>query len=140
MVRLVVPLLVLLWSCASAAETARPPANQLIDYEGFARNVGEVWVLREARRVSEADFIRMAGEPDTVVLDARSERLFRLRHVVGAVNLSFPEFTEATLASAIPTHQTRILIYCNNNFTGAPDSLPRKVAPSALNPSTFVSL
>ena len=140
MVRLVVSLLLVLWCCASTAETARPPANPLIDYETFARNVGEVWVLREARRVSEADFIRMAGEPDTVVLDARSEHLFRLRHVAGAVNLSFPEFTEATLAGAIPTRQTRILIYCNNNFTGAPESLPLKVAPSALNLSTFVSL
>jgi len=140
MVRLVVPLLVLLWSCASAAETARPPANQLIDYEGFARNVGEVWVLREARRVSEADFIRMAGEPDTVVLDARSERLFRLRHVVGAVNLSFPEFTEATLASAIPTHQTRILIYCNNNFQNAPGPFPSKLPSASLNISTYIAL
>jgi hypothetical protein len=140
MVRVVASLLLLVLCCASTAQTAQPPANPLIDYEAFARTVGEVRALRESRRVSEADFIRMAREPDTVVLDARSERLFRLRHIAGAVNLSFPEFTEATLARAIPARQTRILIYCNNNFTGAPDSLPLKVAPSALNLSTFVSL
>jgi hypothetical protein len=74
------------------------------------------------------------------VLDARSERLFRLRHVKGAVNLSFPEFTEETLARAIPTKATRILIYCNNNFYGAPESMPTKAVSSALNVSTFVSL
>ena len=110
MVRLAAPLLLLVLSCASMAQTARPPANQLVDYEAFARNVGEVRALRESRRVSEADFMRMAREPDTVVLDARSERLFRLRHVAGAVNLSFPEFTEATLARAIPRRETRILM------------------------------
>jgi Rhodanese-like domain len=74
------------------------------------------------------------------VLDARSERLYRLRHVAGAVNLSFPEFTQAALARIVPTPDTRILIYCNNNFSGVPESLPVKAAASALNLSTFVSL
>lgn len=115
-------------------------ANEQIDYDGFARNVQEVGRLRAARRVSEDEFMRMAREPGTVVLDARSERLYRLRHVAGAVNLSFPEFTETTLASIIPTRETRILIYCNNNFSGAPESLPLKSISSALNVSTFVSL
>ena len=93
--------------------------NALIDYDGFARSVAEVRQLREARRIPEAQFMRMAAEPGTVVLDARSERLYRLRHVKGAVNLGFPEFTRETLARAIPTKDTRVLIYCNNNFTGA---------------------
>jgi phage shock protein E len=82
----------------------------------------------------------MAKEPNTVVLDARSERLYRLRHIDGAVNLSFPDFTAETLAKAIPTPDTRILIYCNNNFQGAPDSMPVKAIASALNVSTYVSL
>src|SRR5262245_35329519 len=85
---------------------ARDRGNARIDYDGFARNVQEVRELRAARRVSEAEFLRMAAEPGTVVLDARSERLFKLRHVKGAVNLSFPEFTEETLARVIPTKAT----------------------------------
>ena len=129
---------------AATAIIARPslatPDNALIDYDGFARNVSEVRGLRESRRVSEADFIRMAGEPGTVVLDARSERLFRLRHVKGAVNLGFPEFTQETLSRVIPATTTRVLIYCNNNFYGAPESMPTKAISSALNLSTFVSL
>jgi phage shock protein E len=124
----------------SHAQTARAPVNPLIDYDAFAANVGSVRSLRESRRVSEAEFRRMAREPGTVVLDARSERLFAMRHVKGAVNLSFPEFTEATLARLIPSKNTRVLIYCNNNFTGAPESLPLKAVSSALNVSTFVSL
>ena len=82
----------------------------------------------------------MAREPGTVVLDARSERLFHLRHIEGARNLPFPEFTAATLAAAIPTPGTRVLIYCNNNFRDLPESMPVKAVATALNLSTFVAL
>ena len=124
---------------ASQAQSAAPQ-NPLIDYDGFAANVAAVQRVRESRRISETVFIRMAREPGTVVLDARSERMYTLRHVKGAVNLSFPEFTVATLARVIPSKATRVLIYCNNNFIGAPESLEMKNGGSALNVSTFVSL
>ena len=128
---------ILLLAGPAFAQTAR---NPLIDFEGFEKAVVEVRPLREQRRISEEEFIRMAREPGTVVLDARSERLYRLRHVEGAVNLAFPEFTAETLARIIPTRDTRVLIYCNNNFEGAPESMPVKAISSALNLSTFVSL
>lgn len=131
---------ILLLSGLAQANEPRQLSNPLIDYRAFARNVDEVGELRERRRISEEEFIAMAREPGTVVLDARSERLYRLRHVRGAVNLSFPEFTSETLASVIPTRDTRVLIYCNNNFQGAPASMPTKTISSALNVSTFVSL
>ena len=124
----------LLLACCPAAAAATDP----LDYQGFALSVAQVRNLREARRVTEAQFVRMAREEGTVVIDARSERLYRLRHVKGATNLSLPEFTRETLARAIPSHATRVLIYCNNNFTGAPESMPVKAL--ALNLSTFVSL
>lgn len=141
MTRLNSLLLAVLACTALHAPAATPaPRNDQIDYAAFAKDVAAVGRLREARRVSEAQFIRMAREPGTVVLDARSERLYKLRHVAGAVNLSFPEFTQATLARVIPSRDTRVLIYCNNNFTGAPESLPVKAVSAALNLSTFVSL
>jgi hypothetical protein len=82
----------------------------------------------------------MAREPETVVLDARSERLYRLRHVRGASNLSFPDFTAETLARVIPRSETRVLIYCNNNFRDLAVSMPTKAVGAALNLSTFVAL
>lgn len=126
--------------CLSPVAEATASGNPRVDFDGFARDVLEVGKLRESRRLTEAEFIRMAAEPGTVVLDARSERLYRLRHVAGAVNLSFPEFTEQTLARAVPTRTTRVLIYCNNNFAGLPESMPVKAISAALNVSTFVAL
>ena len=135
------------WFIALATTTltavAAPPSgmnNPLIDDKAFVADVMAAQKLRAGRRVTEAEFIRMAKAPGTVVLDARSERLYALRHIAGAVNLSFPEFTKETLARVIPTPGTRVLIYCNNNFLGAPESMPTKALPAALNLSTFVSL
>jgi phage shock protein E len=105
---------------AAQAQGAAPP-NPRIDYGAFAANVAAVAPLRESRLLSEEQFMRMAREPGTVVLDARSERMYARRHVIGAVNLSLPEFTDATLARVIPSKATRVLIYCNNNFIGAPE-------------------
>ena len=114
----------------------------MIDYDAFAANVAEVRQLREQRRVSEDEFIRMAREPGTVVLDARSERLYRLRHVEGAVNLTFPEFTAETLARLIPTRDTRLrwmqsVIHCTHYVAGAGEQayLHREDAPEI----TFVN-
>jgi phage shock protein E len=133
-------LLLSMSSLVAAHAQTTAPRNPMIDYGAFAANVAAVAPLRESRLVSEEQFMRMAREPGTVVLDARSERMFTRRHVEGAVNLPFPEFTVATLARTIPSKTTRVLIYCNNNFIGAPESLEMKNMDSALNVSTFVSL
>lgn len=111
--------------------------NPLIDYQAFMSNVREVGNLRKERRVTERQFIRMAADPNTVVLDARSERMYGLLHVRGARNLSLPDMTEAELAKIIPSKSTRVLIYCNNNFENEPIAFPTKAIDASLNVYTF---
>jgi phage shock protein E len=111
--------------------------NPLIDYDGFRRNVAEVAVLRASHRVSEDEFIRMAADPATVILDARSAEKFRLLHVKGARNLSLPDITAEELAKVIPTKETRVLIYCNNNFENEQKAFATKIAPASLNVYTM---
>jgi len=123
----------------SAAPAGRIP-NELIDYPQYLRIAREVQPVREKHRLTEDQFAAMAAEPGTVVLDARSADKFRMRHIKGAVSLPFTDFTGESLAKAIPARTTRILIYCNNNFRGAPVSLTAKAAPASLNISTYVAL
>ncbi len=118
----------------------RPIPNELIDFQQYLRIAREVQPVREKRRLTEEHFAAMAAEPGTVVLDARSADKFRLRHVRGAVSLPFTDFTAESLAKAIPEKTTRVLIYCNNNFRGAPVSLAAKSPPASLNISTYVAL
>ena len=136
MVRLVPLVLLFAVLTASAAEIP----NQLIDYAAFQDQVGQVGELRHTHRVSAEDFISMAADPGTVVLDARSAEKFALLHVKGAHNLSLPDFTAGELAKIIPTRTTRVLIYCNNNFLNEPRAFPSKNLAVALNVHTFVSL
>jgi len=95
---------------------------------------------RQSRRVTEEEFIRMSREPGTVILDARSRDKFDELHVKGAINLPFPDIAIERLKAAIPDKNTRILIYCNNNFANAEGPFPAKIARAALNLSTYIAL
>jgi hypothetical protein len=48
--------------------------------------------------------------------------------VKGAKHLSFTDFTQDNLGEVIPSFETIILIYCNNNFDGNQTDFASKVA------------
>jgi hypothetical protein len=74
------------------------------------------------------------------VLDTRSAEAFQMGHIAGAVYLNFSDFTDEKLARVIPSKATRILIYCNNNFTDNVAPVPVKRIELALNVPTFINL
>jgi hypothetical protein len=136
-------LLVLTILCVStiAAAQKKPGiANPAIDMRGYLRVASEAAEYRETRRLTEDNFIRMSREPGTVILDARSAEKYRELHVKGAINLSFPDITFDSLKTVFPDKNTRILIYCNNNFVGAERPFPTKAPTASLNISTYISL
>ena len=121
-------------------QTGGRAANPSIDMQGFLRVSMQAAEHREARRISEADFVQMSREPGTIVLDARSPQRFNQLHVKGAINLSFPDIAVESLQKTIPDQNTRILIYCNNNFSGAEGPFPTKAPSASLNLSTYIAL
>jgi Rhodanese-like domain len=114
--------------------------NPNIDMPGYLRIAHEAADYRTARRVTEEEFLRLSCEPGAVILDARSSEKYRELHVKGAVNLSFPDITAASLAEAIPDASAPVLIYCNNNFRNAERAFPGKASTASLNLSTFIAL
>ncbi|WP_411823077.1 rhodanese-like domain-containing protein [Leptospira sp. 'Mane'] len=114
--------------------------NPLINYDEFQKIVVDSSEEREEKRLTEDSFLRMMGEDKTILLDARSENRYHLRHIKGAFNLPFTEFTEDSLGKLIPDKDTKILIYCNNNFEGSPESFAAKAPAASLNLSTYTSL
>lgn len=117
-----------------------PILNPKIDYETFLKSAQETSETFHQRSVSEEDFLKMAAETGTLILDARSKEKFAMLHIKGAVNLNLSDFTEDNLKKVIPDKNTRILIYCNNNFENEPVALALKRAPAALNIHTFNTL
>ena len=124
----------------ACAQRKTSTANRAIDMQGYLRLSAEAADHRESRRLTEEEFIRMSREPGTVILDARSREKYDELHIKDAINLSFPDITVESLNSTLPDKNTRILIYCNNNFVGAPVAFPTKAAVASLNLSTYIAL
>jgi hypothetical protein len=122
----------------AAADSTIP--NPQIDMPAYLKVAREAAAHRETHRVTEAEFLKMAAEPNTIVLDARSREKYDLLHIRGAVNLSFPDIAIDSLAKLLPDKGVRILIYCNNNFRNEPEAFPSKAPAASLNVSTYISL
>lgn len=124
---------------AARAQKSEIP-NPAIDMDGYLRTAKEAAEHRESHRLTEDEFIRMSREPGPIILDARSREKFDELHINGAINLSFPDITVESLNRVLPDTNARILIYCNNNFTGAEQAFPTKRVTASLNLSTYIAL
>lgn len=108
---------------------------------------------RKERVITTATFVELSKSEDVIILDTRSEKMFNQKHIKGAINLNFSDFTQKNLEKIIPNKNTKILIYCNNNFSDDQISFPTKmyIPPSdldnnkneitlALNIPTYINL
>lgn len=133
-----------------------------VSFEDFKMIVAAVEPYRASRLIDLNTFLKMSKEPGTIVLDSRSTFRYDRIHLRGAKHLSFTDFTQVNLANTIPSPDTKILIYCNNNFKGnqtdfatkvmVPSLGPRRVSPAeqfsaqakpvmmALNVPTYINL
>jgi phage shock protein E len=125
---------------AIAAPKPQATTGGQVDFAGFNNLSQEVYAYRANRLVTLAQFQKMASEPNTIILDARSAEAYRMGHIDGAINLSLPDFTAQRLAVALKNPNVRILIYCNNNFENNVDPVVLKSVQLALNIQTFTNL
>ena len=132
--------LALLLACAALPAAAAPPRNPQIDYPGFQRLAAQVRPYRQTRLIDWAEFDRLRGQRNVLILDARSEAAFRRGHIDGAVNLPLPDFNAASLRRVIGRSDRSIIIYCNNNFSNNREPVMTKMLPLALNIQTFINL
>jgi hypothetical protein len=114
--------------------------NPAIDAGAHLANAIEALEHRSTHRIAEDEFLRLSRKPGTIVLDARSREKFAMLPVDGAINLPFPDIDVDSLARVLPDKDAVILIYCNNNFLGAPEAMPTKAPSASLNLSTFAAL
>lgn len=131
-------LLAIALACAPLAAAAETPSR--VDYAGFALLTADLQADRTTHLVNLDRFWAMAGEGDTLILDARSRDAFARGHIAGAVNLPLTDFTAQSLAATIGDPHRRLLIYCNNNFVNNTDPVVTKQLRLALNIQTFINL
>lgn len=123
----------------------------IVDFDAFETLTKEVKNYRKDRLINWSTFEKFSKETNTIILDTRSKEMFEKKHIKGAIHLNFSDFTQENLAQIIPSFNTRIIIYCNNNIDNDPIlfaskiSLPKKNIQSkpislALNIPTFINL
>jgi len=121
-----------------------------VDFDQYRIIIKEVAEIRNERMITFDQLIEMQKESNTILLDTRSKEMYDAAHIEGAINLPFTEFTAENLSNTIPSFNTDILIYCNNNIVGDQINFPTKSSfpkdsntkPNmmALNVPTYISL
>ena len=119
------------------AQTANYPKSK-VSFDDFKGLMAEVEPHRAARLIDLDTFLKMSKEPGVIILDSRSAFRYERVHVKGAKHLAFTDFTQNALAQVIPSFDTKILIYCNNNFDGDQVDFASKVAMPRLRPKGAV--
>jgi hypothetical protein len=125
--KITILLTMLLAANAVLAQAANYPKAK-VSFDDFKGLVAEVEAHRASRLIDLNTFLKMSKEPDVIILDSRSAFRFDRIHVKGARHLAFTDFTQDNLAKVIPSYETKILIYCNNNFDGNQTDFASKVA------------
>ena len=118
--------ILLFGSTVIAQDNPYPKAK--VSFDDFKNLVAEVETHREKRLIDLDTFIKMSKEPGVIILDSRSTFRYERIHLKGAKHLSFTDFTQNNLGEVIPSFETIILIYCNNNFEGNQTDFASKVA------------
>ncbi len=113
-----------LFSLLSSAAFGQTPSK--VDYDAFEKLVAEVKPHRAKRLIPIERFNELSQRKNVIILDTRSKAMYDAKHVKGAIHLNFADFTAKRLAEIIPSKDTKILIYCNNNFDGDEEYFPTK--------------
>lgn len=121
----------------------------LVDFNAYEKLIAHVKKHRASHLVTLDTFLTMSKQKDVVILDTRSDSMYNAKHIKGALHLNFADFNQYSLAQLIPDKNTKILIYCNNNFGDDPVFFATKAAPPrpkqapltlALNIPTYINL
>ncbi|MDR2209209.1 MAG: rhodanese-like domain-containing protein [Azoarcus sp.] len=99
-----------------------------VSFDDFKGLMAQMESHRASRLIDLNTFLKMSEEPGVIILDSRSAFRYDRIHLKGAKHLSFSDFTQDALARVIPSFDTKILIYCNNNFEGNQVDFASKIA------------
>jgi len=108
-----------------------------VSFKDFKSLVTQAEKHRAKRLISLDEFLEKAKDENVIILDTRSKLRYDRIHVEGAKHLNFSDFTQDNLREVIPSPETIVLIYCNNNFEGNQvDFASKVVVPSAIPQAT----
>lgn len=114
-------------SCTSIAQI---PSK--VNFDTYLELANEVKTYRQKRLINWKTFQEYAKEANTIILDTRSSEMYKRKHIKGAINLNFSDFTPYNLARIFLNKDIRILIYCNNNIDKEEDFPAKSYKPEPI--------
>jgi len=110
-----------------------------VSFEDFKGLVAKVEAHRASRLIDLNTFLKMSQESGVIILDTRSTFRFDRIHLKGAKHLCFTDFTQDNLGKILSSPETKILIYCNNNFDGNQTDFATKIATPRPKPGSALT-
>lgn len=111
-------LIILIFTFNLNAQEEKDYKRSLVNFEDYELIINQVKKVRSDKLINFDQLLEFQKHPHTIILDTRSKDKYEAKHLAGAINLPFTEFTTERLRGLIPKTNTRIIIYCNNNFAG----------------------
>jgi rhodanese-related sulfurtransferase len=86
--------------------------------------------IKGAKTIEAAQIVDLIGKtPNLIIIDARIPEEYKEASIQGAVNIVNTDVTPATMAKAVPSKSTPVLIYCNGLKCGrAADAVTKAVS------------
>ncbi len=116
--------------CMSFNLEAQVPSK--VNFDTYLKLANEVKSYREKRLIDWKTFQEYSKEKNTIILDTRSSEMYKRKHIKGAINLNFSDFTSYNLARIFIDKDIRILIYCNNNIDKDEDFPAKSYKPEPI--------
>lgn len=109
--------LIFLTSCSKSQNIENDFPKAKVSFNDYEKLITEVKTHRAERLINLKEFLEKSQDENTIILDTRSKAMYDSKHIRGAVHLNFSDFNQESLEQIIPDLNTKILIYCNNNFS-----------------------
>lgn len=134
MKNVIIVCLIFFSSCSKSQIKKDISPKAKVSFQDYETLITEVKNHRAERLISLSEFLKKSQDENTIILDTRSKLMYDRKHVKGAVHLNFSDFNQNSLKRLIPDLNTKILIYCNNNFSDdAINFMSKTVLPLSIN-------
>ncbi len=99
-------------SLNATARAAPPPIANEINAQDFYQRASAA----PPKQITAKQLATWLAENAVVLIDLRGKESFEAAHIRGAINVPIELLTQEHLQTVVPNSDSRIVVYCSNNF------------------------
>lgn len=99
-------------SLNASAHAASPPATSEINAQDFYQRASAA----PPKQITAKQLATWLAKKSVVLIDLRGKESYAAAHIRGAINVPIELLTAQHLKTVVPNSDSRIVVYCTNNF------------------------